>query len=360
MKNLADADDIQIVKLLRSVLSDSMLPAYAGAFVGWNSQEIALVAPYYKGTASLPIKLGEKILWRFRLPSIRLIDSAQSGIRSTEDAEQLIDWLRTSYPRLVIVFSDVMTDTPLYTAVSKAQAIGFHIINNKPTPHHFHQFKGSYNDFFQKKSSKYKNQLRKHEKTFAAKFGSDYRIKEYRSRESVSEFLNAANFINKKTYQYKLFGESVDESPESMKFYSDLAHGGVFRSFVLWHKARPICFIVGAQSRSGIFYHRITGFDPEMRKFAPGINCNILMLRKLYESDRPTMLDFGIGDGDYKRLFANLSKQAASPILVPRTFNNQFPVYLHKLSVKSNEVAAYVLDRVGVKETIKRMVRLSS
>ena len=66
-------------------------------------------------------QVGRENSLRFRIPSIRLIDSTQSGIRSTEDAEQLIGWLRTSYPRLVIVFSDVMTDTPLYTAVSKAR-----------------------------------------------------------------------------------------------------------------------------------------------------------------------------------------------------------------------------------------------
>ncbi|MEO6923676.1 MAG: GNAT family N-acetyltransferase, partial [Bryocella sp.] len=253
-----------------------------------------------------------------------------------------------SQPELGIVFTDLMTDSPLYTAVTDSAKFGYRIINGQPAPHLFHSFKESYESFFNEKSSKYKNQLRKKEKIFRERFGSAFSMREYRRPEDVMEFLRAAELINKKTYQYKLFGETIDCGVESQKIYTALAHDGIFRSFVLWHEQIPLCFILGSQSRDGTFLHQKTGFDPEWRESAPGFNCNIQMLRRLYESDPPKLLDFGSGDADYKRLFATVSKLSASPVLIPRVPRYFMPFMLYAVSAQINEAATVVLDKFGL------------
>ena len=357
LAELSDGTESPLADILRTTLDDSADHDERRAYIGRNARGIVLVAPCMKQTLRLPVKLGEKVLWRIPLPSLRMLPAAQLGVRSQRDAQELLQWLRASRPKLAIVFTDLMTDTPLHAAVAEAQALGYRVTNNEAAPHLFHTFKASYEEFFREKSSKYKNQLRKKEKVFRERFGSAYVIKEYRKAADVQEFLDAADLINKKTYQYKLFGEAVDNGPESTQRYCRLANEGAFRSFVLWHEAIPLCFILGRQGRDGVFQHQITGYDPDWREYAPGINCNILMLQKLYESDRPVVLDFGSGDADYKRLFTNTQKLSASPILIPRNFGYAFAFLIHRSSVRFNELAVAALVRIGAKDRIKRLLR---
>ena len=275
------------------------------AFVGRYQHKIVLVAPYFHQSHGLPIRLGEKVFFRIKLSSMRFLPLAQKGVNSNEYAFAFLNWLSFRYPKITLVFTDLMTDSPLYLAISSSEIDRYRLINNYPAPHLFHVFKGSYEHFFQEKSSKYKNQLRKKEKIFRERFGTVFSFEEYRKSDDVQPFFDAASVINKKTYQNKLFGETVDNSSETIQLHLEFATQGTFRSFILWHKAIPLCFILGYQGKDGTFQHQKTGFDPEWRDCSPGIYCNILMLQRLYEIDRPKILDFGSGDADYKRLFAN-------------------------------------------------------
>ena len=115
--------------------------------------------------------------------------------------------------------------------------------------------------------------------------------------------------------------------------------------------------MLGHQGADGTYEHRKTGYDPEWRNIAPGIICNLLMLRRLYESDRPQVLDFGSGDSDYKRLFANESTLTASPVLIPRRPKYMVAFWLFKGFTAVNDRSVRLLARLGLKDWIKRRLR---
>lgn len=349
----------QVADALRYLVEDPALrdSLQAGAFMGWCKQDIVLIAPRLKTEIGLPVRLGEKVLWRFNLASMRILPSSQRGVLSIEDALALLAWLRSSRPEFVIAFTDLMTDTPLFDAVRGASAVGYRIANLQPAAHLFHEFRESYEKFFFEKPSKYKNQLRRREKLFRERFGSSALLKEYRLPHEVLEFLRAADSINKKTYQYKLFGERVDCTPEYIQEHEKLASSGRFRSFVLWYEKIPLCFVLGFQGENGVFEHRMTGFDPEWRAYSPGIYCNVAMLQRLYEADRPTLLDFGSGDADYKRLFANVTRESCNPYLMPSTGRLLPAYFIFTASNFVNDACVAMLERAGIKDRLKRLFR---
>lgn len=349
-----EAHLISVLNMIRDAFENTEIYSIV---IGRKQQKITLIAPYYHQRLGLPIRLGEKVLFRIELPSMRFLPSTQEGVCSLENSVELINWLRFEYPKTTLVFTDLMTESPLYTAITSEKIRGYHLIYNHPAPHLFHVFRESYEVFFQEKTSKYKNQLRKKEKIFLAKFGSSYLLKEYRKVDDIQQFFDIASIINKKTYQNKLFGETVDNTPETIRSYSMLAYQGTFRSFILWHNEIPLCFILGFQGKDGKFLHQKTGFDPEWREYSPGIYCNILMLKRLYDIDRPVLLDFGSGDADYKRLFSNKSGMSTSPVLIPRSVENYFRYLIYTVSVTCNEMLVDILEKFGVKDTIKRLLR---
>ena len=190
---------------------------------------------------------------------------------------------------------------------------------------------------------------------FGSKAASAYGDQSLGFLFNLAEDVAAA--INRKTYQYRLFGESVDAEADSVAAARRSAQAGCFRSFVLWGEDQPVCFVLGHQRADGTFEHRQTGYDPAFRDCAPGIFCNIQLLQRLYARNRPTLLDFGSGDSDYKRLFSNESRTTANPILVPNLVRYRVLIWLFDASARFNMAVAGALQRWGVKDWIKRRLR---
>lgn len=351
--------DAALEPAMQALLSDAACTGdgQLAVVVGSRAGQAALLAPCLEQDVALPIRLGEKVIWAQRLPATRLMPAAQDGVRSAVDAFGLLASLRDAAPGRALVLTDVATDSPLYQGVLDARRAGYILTKNEPDTHLFHRLGDSYDAFFNERSSKQRNQLRKKEKVFAERFGSDFELKEYRQEQEVVEFLAAAKAINRKTYQYRMFGESVDDDAHSVAAAGRAAAAGCFRSFVLWHAGQPICFVLGHQRGDGVFEHRQTGFDPEFRDAAPGIFSNILLLQRLYAQDRPRILDFGSGDSDYKRLFSNESRMTANPVLLPRRWRCMLAYALYEASAAVNTAAVQFLERVGVKDWIKRRLR---
>jgi hypothetical protein len=349
-----------LAPLLQTMLADagSAEQGKAPLFVGSRADDAVLLAPWLAQSFHLPIRLGEKVLFSLKLPSIRLTPVAQDGISDADSGGALLSYLRRAMPAHAVVLTDVSTATALYAAVSRAAEIGYMVVRNEPDTHLFHRFRADHAAFFAELSSKYRNQLRKKKKVFDERFGDAYTLREYRRADEVRDFLEAASAINKKTYQYRMFGEAVDADPDSVAAAQRAADTGAFRSFILWHGDVPLCFILGHQRADGTFEHRQTGYDPAWRDFAPGIVCNMLLFEALYASaDRPAMLDFGSGDSDYKRLFSNESRVTANPVLIPRRARYRATVWLFATSVSANDAAIGLLEKLGVKEWLKRRLR---
>lgn len=316
-----------------------------------------LLAPCLSQTLRLPIRFGEKVLFTFSLPCVRLTPAAQHGVRCVADAHALLQWLRADLPRSTVVLTDCVTSSPLYAALDQAGSMGYRASKLEPDIHLFHRFADSYQAFFDSRSSKYKNQLRKKEKVFVGRFGTDFELREYRAPESVKEFLEVAAGINRKTYQFRLFGETVDSDDMAVADARRAALAGQFRSFVLWHGHVPLCFVLGHQRVDGTFEHRQTGYDPEWRDFSPGIFCNVLLLQRLYDADRPLLLDFGSGDSEYKRLFSNETLSTANPVLIPDLARYALAYWLHGAAAAANATLVDLLERWGLKDRIKRWLR---
>lgn len=352
------SDDL--APLLRSTVSDAQCAddGQATVFVGRRDGKAMLLAPWLAQSIKLPLRLGEKVVHSFRLPAVRLIAVAQDGVLCEADALGFLSWLRRSDAARAIVLTDVSTSTPLYAAVLRAAELDYMVARCEPDTHLFHRFRDSYPAFFAELTSKYRNQLRKKEKTLAECLGTAVDFRQYTEAAQVQEFLDAANAINKKTYQFRMFGETVDNGPASAARVRRAAEAGAFRSFILWHGDIPLCFVLGHQRADGTYEHRQTGYDPAWAHVSPGIVSNLMLFQRLYEGpNRPTVLDFGSGDADYKRMFSNEARQTVNPVLIPRRARYKPAFWLFSASTVANDFAVSLLERLGVKEWLKRQLR---
>ena len=351
--------DDHLAVVLRALLgeaaaaADGLVPVIAGMYAG----KTVVLAHCFEQLASLPLRLGEKILWEPTLPALRLPPIAQDGIRSDADARALLAFLHASAPQRALVLTEADTAGHLFRAVMQMDEKAFLLARNEPDTHLFHRFGDSYDAFFKLRSSKYRNQLRKNDKVFAAYFLGETQVREYRKPSEVAVFLTAAKAINRKTYQFRMFGETVDDDAASVAAACLDAEAGNFRSFILWHDGQPVCFVLGRQRANGMFEYCKTGYDPARRDGEPGIQTTKLMLQMLYADDKPCLVDFGSGDSFFKRLFSNEARTTASPMVLPRIARFRLAAGLYETSTALNTGVIRVLERTGAKSALKRMLR---
>lgn len=351
--------DDHLAVVLRALLgeaaaaADGLVPVIAGMYGG----KTVVLAHCFEQLASLPLRLGEKILWEPTLPALRLPPIAQDGIRSDADARALLAFLHASAPQRALVLTEADTAGHLFRAVMQMDEKAFLLARNEPDTHLFHRFGDSYDAFFTQRSSKYRNQLRKNDKVFAAYFLGETQVREYRKPSEVAVFLTAAKAINRKTYQFRMFGETVDDDAASVAAACLDAEAGNFRSFLLWHDGQPVCFVLGRQRANGMFEYCKTGYDPARRDGEPGIQTTKLMLQMLYADDKPCLVDFGSGDSFFKRLFSNEARTTASPMVLPRIARFRLAAGLYETSTALNTGVIRVLERTGAKSALKRMLR---
>jgi CelD/BcsL family acetyltransferase involved in cellulose biosynthesis len=105
---------------------------------------------------------------------------------------------------------------------------------------------------------------------------------------------------------------------------------------------------------------RYIGLDPAFAELPPGI---VLIYRALGEAigeARFSLIDFGSGEAQYKRIFATGSVRSATVFLFRPTFRHLTTVAAHYACTATSDGCSALLARLGFKERVKRYFRARS
>ena len=329
-----------------------------GVFVFKQQERVIGYAPYICRRSILKMRLGEKVVYSPKFDAIQILrpNSSQWG-NNTEVPRNLLLFFSKQKPEYAICATEIRVGSEIWHGFQSIGTKLYLSFNNRPFVHYFHYFEDSYDTFYRKKSKSSRSQIRYKTNRLRKKVGPGLRFEEYSSEVSVEAFLKAANSISVKTYQARLFGEVIENSDDNRKLLTLYGRYGYFRSFVLWADQLPISFILGFQTADGVYELAVMGYDPDWYEYNPGFNCNIMLLKCLYENNTPHLMDPGGGDNDLKRLLCNKTKKSVSPVLFPKTPYGTALYYLGIASDLTNRWTVSILKRIGIKNKIKRWFR---
>lgn len=166
-------------------------------------------------------------------------------------------------------------------------------------------------EYFGKFSSKTRNTFRRKEK----KLGN-IRVVRCSTADQVPDFLRDAHQISVNTWQTEQFGLRVRNDASDLAQFTFLASQGALRAYLLYQDDTPMAFIIGNQHR-GLYRYEEVGFDRKYFSLSPGQTLLIKVLDDMFADNTPECFDFGMGDADYKRMFANVETKAGNIWLVP-------------------------------------------
>jgi hypothetical protein len=215
---------------------------------------------------------------------------------------------------------------------------------------------GDFEDYMAKFSGKTRSTLRRKQRKFeeASRGRIDWRT--YRTPDEIVEFHALARQVSRLTYQEKLFDAGIPDDGKFVAEMQDRARRDAVRAFVLFLDGKPVSYLY-CPIGDGVVTYGYLGFEPGCGHLSPGTVLQLLALEQLYAERRYRIFDFTEGQGDHKTLFSTGSVPCANIFYLRPTLANLAIVYSHWLLARLSNRAVSLVDRLGLRTRLRRLVR---
>ena len=331
-------------------------------FTASRNGEIVSYALVKEGRGRLSWTLGEVCLYRKRTERLHLsggqVFADEIGPdERREQAGELLAWLAREARDRPIFLQSLRSDSPL-TQIVRSKKHSFLIVSHGTRYRHFSiDLPSSVSKFYQslgyktRKSARYS--LRKLEKELEGRL----ELKCFSGPEQVSDFLDHAMPISKKTYQYRLLRTGLRNRSKQETEFRTMSELGWWRGYVLYCGDEPSAFIYGYWVEN-VFYYWEVGYDPKWNQWSVGTIALLKLVETLIAADNPPAeLDFLYGDAEYKKRFGNRSWEEESIYLFPYNATNFFVAQSLQATNMLSDKAGRILDRYNLKSRVKRFFR---
>jgi hypothetical protein len=229
----------------------------------------------------------------------------------------------------------------------------------RAVPHRFRHVGATSTSFGDSISSHARSHQRRREKRLLAEYRGDVRIESYSSIESLPRLIKDAEHVAFRSYQRGLgVGFTLTESiPRPFEW---LAEQGWLRAWILYLGGRPAAFWIGAL-REGTFLSEYMAYDPEVSHLRPGTYLTMKVLEEM--QDKPSgvrLIDFGLGDAEYKERFGTEVQMIASLHVFALTWRGLCASMIDTGANLATSLARAALASFGALDRVKRRQRAAA
>lgn len=219
------------------------------------------------------------------------------------------------------------------------------------------QLKGDFDIYMKSLKGKVRNEFKNRIKYMASLSEADLNLRCFTTKSDIDDFLKDGRIISEKTYQWRILDSGL-KYEEALRHKLDLAEArGNFRSYILYIKGKPVSFVFG-YIMNGFYVFDSIGYDPEYSKQHVGVLIHILYIKDLCENcPELKASDLLSGENLFKKRVSNLFTLEQDFNIFPRTFKGMFIAYPHIIICKLSDSIRDLLDKWGLKDKIKKMMR---
>lgn len=288
-------------------------------------------------------------------------------------------WCLHAHPLLALVVSEHFINLPEHPLKSVALAsfdreVGVFILSGHPIrkklrtleissefiryvtsqySRHYVEIKGEFRSYLKGLPRKGRHELRRKMRRFRASGQTCFR--EYRSASEIGDFYQLAVELSRQTFQNRI-GASLPETPEYVAELVQKADQDEVRGYILFKLNRPVAFYL-CRVNGNCITTELCGYDPDFKRWSPGIVLTTSLLEHLFRERRFEMLDFGSGGARYKAFFSTGHKKCADVYYFGWNLRNVCLIGAHCTIRGAWWCTAKVLDTVGLRIRLKKLFR---
>ena len=299
-----------------------------------------------------PFTLGEKTLFTLHYKGYRchvdMFSTPEMDIPSPP-----LEEIKASGHRIGLTYSHPVT--------RKMPRISFHqgmiCFAMKHFRRHYIDTSGAFEQYLERYKSKTLSTMRRKIKKLKNSCESGESVRIFTTPDEIVEFVEIAREISKKTFQYKLLNQGLQDGEMYMEDYLRKAEENRIVGLIIYAEDTPVAYNLCPIYGDGVMIYYYTGYDTEFRNYTPGTVLQFLTIETAFGLDQVNYYDFCAGEGEHKKLFTNTHKLCADMIYFPLTPRFLF-VVLFKVSYEGLlAVIKYPLKKLGKADKIRKMIR---
>jgi CelD/BcsL family acetyltransferase involved in cellulose biosynthesis len=283
---------------------------------------------------SLIFSIGNRVLLRPKLKAAEILGSIPTLPQIPKYYQALIGEVFAQWSDCDCIYLDTLpVDTYFWNLLTDREGLprSFYLhVADGPRPWHLVLLAPTFEDYLKSMSPKARANLRREVRQLNEVAHGELKLCCITEVGQVTEFLERAANVSQHSWQNRVLGERVRRDTSSQKSYEDIALRGILRSYLLQIGDTPCAFAIGYQFAHTYYYVEV-GFDQQLSKYSPGKVLLSLILEDLHTKNRPNTLNFGAGDGIYKRRFGNCQRSDAACLILRRQVRNVLLTKSHSL-----------------------------
>lgn len=214
----------------------------------------------------------------------------------------------------------------------------------------------SFDDYLAKFSSKSRSTIKRKIRKFEKLSGGEIEWRSYETREEVLEFYKLAREVSIHTYQENLLNMGLPVGQEFIDNMTREAEKGNVRGYLLFLEGKPISYLYCPIAKRTIDY-AFLGYLPEAAKYSAGTVLFVLALEKIFVEQGVDYYDLKEGQSSHKTLFSTGAIDCANIMYLKDTLANHFWVRTHHYLYGFLQTIIDFLEKMGMKEKLKKLVR---
>jgi Acetyltransferase (GNAT) domain len=306
----------------------------------------------------LTSRLGYKTIFAPEVRSLTVLNGGILGAVDEDVFRQMLAALRGSLAdgeADVAIFRYLPVESPFYRiATTEVPFLGRQHFGDSELRWEL-ELPASVDDILRLSSTKTRQRLlgyvRKLERTYEGKLD----LRRYTRPDEIDDFFRDVEAIAPKTYQHAL-GVAFGDRPVHRERTQLALERGWFRGYVLYLDGRPCSFQYGELYR-GRFRLGRPGYDPALSHLRVGTYVLLKLFEDLCADEDARIVDFGIGEADYKERFGTTSVREGSVIVYAPTFRGARLNLTRTALQTSIRATKRIAGRTRLARSVKRRFR---
>ena len=193
-------------------------------------------------------------------------------------------------------------------------------------------------------------------KKVAQASGGTLDVRRYATPDQLAEFHATARRLALDTYQERLMGAGLPDTPDFTRIMHAMAAEGRVRAWLLYVGGEPAAYLY-CPIHGGTAIYEFVGHDPRFNDLSVGAVLQVEALRDLLAEPAIARFDFTEGDGQHKRQFATGGVECCDVLLLRPTLANRAVIAALAGFDGAMAVAKGAAVRLGLQNVAKKVRR---